>query len=213
LRWTVRKVEGGAGMYWLLLIALQLLLPIDGWSAWQEDWAALQKAAKQEGKLVLIGPAGSDRRDSLVLPFQQKFGVSVEYLPDPAPLIPTRVATERQAGRYLLDVVIAGALEDILLPLKVLEPMEQFFVLPEITNPKNWRGGAIEYIDSDRTILIMTPFQRGVLFVTRRWPRRVSLNPTKIFSMPNGRARLSSTIRANRAPVKRRLVFFTFIRN
>ncbi|HEY7558378.1 MAG TPA: extracellular solute-binding protein [Candidatus Binatia bacterium] len=152
-------------MYWLLLIALQLLLPIDGWSAWQEDWAALQKAAKQEGKLVLIGPAGSDRRDSLVLPFQQKFGVSVEYLPDPAPLIPTRVATERQAGRYLLDVVIAGALEDILLPLKVLEPMEQFFVLPEITNPKNWRGGAIEYIDSDRTILIMTPFQRGVLFV------------------------------------------------
>jgi hypothetical protein len=76
----------------------------------------------------------------------------VEYLPDPASAIPTRVTTERQAGRYLLDVVIAGALEDMLLPLKVLEPLEQFFILPEITNPKNWRGGAIEYIDPGRTI-------------------------------------------------------------
>jgi iron(III) transport system substrate-binding protein len=149
----------------LWLIALQLLWPIEGWSAWQEDWAALQKTAKQEGKLVLIGPAGSDRRDSLVLPFQQKFGVSVEYLPDPAPLIPTRVTTERQAGRYLLDVVIAGALEDILLPLKVLEPMEQFLILPEVTNPKNWRGGTIEYLDTGHTSLIMTPFQRGTLFI------------------------------------------------
>lgn len=149
----------------LWLIALQLLWPIEGWPAWQEDWTALQKTAKQEGKLVLIGPAGSDRRDSLVLPFQQKFGVSVEYLPDPAPLIPTRVTTERQAGRYLLDVVIAGALEDILLPLKVLEPIEPFLILPEITNPKNWRGGAIEYLDTGRTILIMTPYQRGTLFV------------------------------------------------
>jgi len=149
----------------LWLIAFSLLWSIDGWPAWQEDWAALQKTAKQEGKLVLIGPAGSDRRDSLVLPFQQKFGVSVEYLPDPAPLIPTRVTTERQAGRYLLDVVIAGALEDILLPLKVLEPMEQFLILPEVTNPKNWRGGTIEYLDTGHTILIMTPFQRGTLFI------------------------------------------------
>jgi iron(III) transport system substrate-binding protein len=152
-------------MFWLLLVTIQLLSPIYGWCAWQEDWAALQKAAKQEGKLVLIGPTGTDRRDSLVLPFQQKFGVSVEYLPDPASAIPTRVTTERGAGRYLLDVVIAGALEDILLPLKVLEPMEQFFVLPEITNAKNWRGGAIEYLDPGRTILVMTPFLRGVLFV------------------------------------------------
>jgi iron(III) transport system substrate-binding protein len=152
-------------MFWLWLITLHLLLATDCWSAWQEDWAALQKAAKEEGKLVLIGPTGSDRRDSLVLPFQQKFGVSIEYLPDPAPMIPTRVTTERQAGRFMLDVVIAGALEDVLLPLKVLEPMEQFFVLPEITNLKNWRGGGIEYLDPGRTILVMTPFMRGVLFV------------------------------------------------
>ena len=68
----------------------------------------------------------------------------------------------------MLDVVIAGALEDILLPLKVLEPLEPFFILPEITNAKNWRGGAIEYLDPGRTILVMTPFLRGVLFVNAR---------------------------------------------
>jgi iron(III) transport system substrate-binding protein len=157
---------GGLAMIWLCVVLVQLIFPIASWSAtWQDDWGALQKAAKAEGKLVLIGPAGSDRRDALVLPFQQKFGISVEYLPDPAPMIPTRVATERQAGKYLLDVVIAGALEDILLPLKVLEPMEQFLVLPEVSNAKNWRGGAIEYLDAGKTILIMTPYLRGTLFV------------------------------------------------
>ncbi len=148
---------------WLFLLAFQLM-PITARCA-QDEWAAVVSAAKQEGKLMLIGPAGSDRRDSLTLPFQQKYGISIEYLPDPAPVIPTRVINERQAGRYLLDVVIAGALEDILLPLKVLEPLDQFLILPEVTNAKNWRGGAIEYIDSSHTILIMTPFQRGTLFV------------------------------------------------
>jgi iron(III) transport system substrate-binding protein len=161
-------------MTFLLLIVVQLLAQSQVWCAWQDDWAALQKAAKQEGKLALIGPTGADRRDALVLPFQQKFGVEVEYLADPASTIPTRVTTERQAGKYLLDVVIAGALEDILLPLKVLEPLEQFFLLPEISNPKNWRSGAIEYLDPGRMILVMTPFLRGVLFANTQMSEPLS---------------------------------------
>ena len=87
-----------------------------------------------------------------------KFGVAAEYLLDPASATPTRINTERQAGRDSLDVVIAGALEDILLPLKVREPLELVFILPEIINAKNWRGGDIEYLDPGRTILVMTPF-------------------------------------------------------
>ena len=35
-------------MFWLLLITIQLLSPIDGWCAWQDDWAALQKAANPD---------------------------------------------------------------------------------------------------------------------------------------------------------------------
>ncbi len=149
----------------LLLLALQLFLPTNARSAAQDEWATLIAKAKQEGKLVMIGPSGPDRRDSLTLPFQQKYGISVEYLPDPSTTIATRVSTERQAGKYLRDVVIAGALEDILLPLNVLEPLEQYLILPEVTNLKNWRGGALEFLDSGRTILIMTLFQRGTIFV------------------------------------------------
>jgi len=149
----------------LLLLALQLFLPANLLSAAPDEWATLVAKAKQEGKLVLIGPLGPDRRDSLTLLFQQKYGISIEYLPDPAPMIATRVSTERQAGKYLCDVVVAGALEDILLPLNVLEPMEQFLILPEVTNRKNWRGSAIEFVDPGHTILVMTPFHRGTLFV------------------------------------------------
>src|SRR3990172_4353270 len=91
----------------VLLLALQLFLPANVRSAAQDEWATLVAKAKQEGKLVLIGPSGPDRRDSLTLPFQQKYGIEIEYLPDPSTTIATRVSTERQAGKYLRDVVIA----------------------------------------------------------------------------------------------------------
>ncbi len=149
----------------LFLLALQLFLPTNARSAAAtDDWATLVAAAKQEGKLVIIGPVGPDRRDSLTVPFQQKYGISIEYIPDPVTIIATRISTERQAGKYLCDAVIAGALEDALLPLNILEPMEQFLLLPEVKNLKNWRGGALEFLDPGRTILIMTAFQRGTLF-------------------------------------------------
>jgi len=152
----------------LWLFAFQLYQPTNVRAAAQDEWATLVAKAKQEGKLVMIGPVGSDRKDSLTLPFQQKYGIEIEYLPDPVSVMAARVTTERQAGKYLRDVVVAGALEDIFLPLNVLEPIEPFLMLPEVTNRKNWRGGAIEFVDPAHMIIIMTPFHRGILFVNTK---------------------------------------------
>jgi iron(III) transport system substrate-binding protein len=155
----------GKTMIGFLAALLALLSPAAAPSAWQEDWERVLQAAKKEGSLALIGPPGADRRDSLTVPFQKKHGISVEYWADPAPGIPPRITAERQAGRYLWDIVIAGAMEDVVLPLKVLEPIEPALILPEVKEQKHWRGGAMEFLDAGRQVLVMTPFQRGTLFV------------------------------------------------
>src|SRR3990172_3376083 len=103
----MKKMKGVILSAVLLLLGFQLSLPTNMRAAAQDEWATLVAKAKQEGKLVMIGPVGSDRQDSLTLPFQQKYGIEIEYLPDPSTTIATRVSTERQAGKYLRDVVIA----------------------------------------------------------------------------------------------------------
>lgn len=128
------------------------------------DWDTVVAAAKQEGTVAVIGPPGADRRDSLVQPFENRYGISVEYLAEPGAGMPPRISSERQAGQYHWDVVVAGALETLLLPLNVLDPMEPA-LLPENKDPNVWRGGSMEFLDPGRTILVMTPFQRGTLFV------------------------------------------------
>jgi hypothetical protein len=50
--------------------------------AWQEEWERVLRAAKSEGKLAMIGPLGTDRRDALTEAFQSKYGITVEYHAD-----------------------------------------------------------------------------------------------------------------------------------
>jgi len=194
----------------LVLLAFQLFLPANARSAATDDWATLVANAKQEGKLVLVGPAGPDRRDSLTLAFQKKYGIEIEYVPDPSPMIATRVGTERQAGKFLRDVVVGGALEDILLPLNVLEPMEQLLVLPEVTNQKNWRGGAIEFVDPGRTIIIMTPFHRGTLFVNTQLADPKALKSYKDLLDPKWTGKIVADDPRSSGPGQATFEFFYF---
>jgi len=151
------------------LVHLAILLAWDGtWGAsltWQDDWNRTVKAGKEEGRVAVIGPVGADRRDALALPFQKKYGISVDYWPGTGRNITPRITTERGARQYLWDVVIAGALEILLLPLNVLEPLEPALILPEVKETRYWRGGDMEFLDSKRSIFVMSPFHRGTLFV------------------------------------------------
>jgi len=136
-------------------------------SASQEEWERVLRAAKSESKLSLIGPLGADRRDALAQGFQSKYGITVEYHADAGAGIFPRLSAERTAGLYLWDVVISGTSTalDALIPNKFLDPLEPALILPEVKEPKYWRGGALEFIDPGHQSLIMTLFHRGTLYV------------------------------------------------
>jgi iron(III) transport system substrate-binding protein len=135
--------------------------------AWQEEWERVLEAAKKEGKVSVIGPPGMDRRDALTIGFEKKYGIGVEFHADSGAGILPRLSAERKAERYLWDVVVTGTTTGLenLIPARVLDRLEPNFIQPELKDLKLWRNGTLEFLDPGRQLLVMTPFQRGTLFV------------------------------------------------
>ncbi len=155
----------------VIVYVAALFTSVSVWGGWQEDWDRTVKAAKKEGKLSMFGPTGTIRRDALVRPFEKKFGITVEFLGGRVTTFPPKIAAERGAGKYGWDLIVAGGLEALIVPMKVLDPLESFMILPEVKNVKNWRGGEFEFLDPQRTAMVMSPYTRGQLFIN---PKLVS---------------------------------------
>ena len=51
-----------------------------------------------------------------------------------------------------------------MIPAGAFDPLEPALIFPDIKDPKTWRGGGLEFLDPNRTLMVMTPFQRGIIF-------------------------------------------------
>ena len=132
---------------------------------WQSEWESTLAAAKKEGKVAVITDVTAAIRDALTLPFQEKYGIPVELFGALGREVPPRIAAERKAGRYLWDVFVHGTTTGLesMIPMGAFDPLEPALILPDVKDPKTWRGG-IEFLDPNKMLLTMTPFQRGTIF-------------------------------------------------
>jgi ABC-type Fe3+ transport system substrate-binding protein len=108
------------------------------------EWDKTVEAAKKEGKIVIAIPPGPELRKELELVLKQKFGLEVELVSAPGPRNASRIASERKAGVSYFDALIVGT--GTAVPLAhdgMLEPLESFFILPEVKDAKQWWGGHI----------------------------------------------------------------------
>lgn len=121
-------------------------------AGWEKEWNKVVEAAKKEGRVNLAGPRGDETRRALTETFTKKYGIEVEYLGTAGPELPPRVMTERRANVYYWDVIIAGtsSLLNALRPGGVLEPIEPVLILPEVKDPKFWRGGQLPFFDKEQ---------------------------------------------------------------
>ncbi|HLY64364.1 MAG TPA: extracellular solute-binding protein [Chloroflexota bacterium] len=174
------------------------------------EWDSVLAAAKKEGTVSLIGPTGDARRDSLTQPFQKQYGIQVDYLADDGAGIGPRVTAERGANKYLWDAVVTGTTTGLinLGPLKMLDPLEPELMLPEVTDPKQWRGGAIEFVDAARQIMVMTPFQRGTLYINRNQVAPDSITSYKDLLDPKWKGKLLSDDPRKAGPGQATFTFF-----
>jgi iron(III) transport system substrate-binding protein len=130
------------------------------------EWDRVVAAAKQEGKVVVVGTT-TDRLTSAVSnAVQTRYGISVEYVgPSSREKVP-QIQAERQANQFNWDVWVDGTTTALtgLLPMNALDPLAPAFILDEVRDPRAWRSGAPEFLDDQQRVLIMTPFQRGTIF-------------------------------------------------
>ena len=126
------------------------------------EMAALAKAARQEGSLVLDGPPIDAVREAMSRDFQARYGITVSYISSGSSKSAARVRAERTAEKYLLDVFVSGSdtPTNSFLPSGWLDPISKALIDPQATDPSKWGDGHLWYVDPGRYIL------RTLAFVT-----------------------------------------------
>jgi iron(III) transport system substrate-binding protein len=124
----------------------------------EQEWANLIAAAKQEGTVAIAsGGAPSRQYRPVVDVFAKKFGLKVEVSTGSATDTVNRVLAERKAGRYSMDVALISSRENNqrLVPSESLVPITPLLIHPEVANASNWYGGKHWYGDKvSRYVLI-----------------------------------------------------------
>src|SRR5262245_33649668 len=104
---TVREILWGS--FFVLPPAYAASAP----ASFEQEWAKLIAAAKQEGTVaVASGGAPSRQYRPVVEIFQKKFGVTVEVSTGNATDTVNRVLAERKAGKYIMDVALISSREN-----------------------------------------------------------------------------------------------------
>lgn len=114
------------------------------------QWAALVKAAKKEGKVEVILGGQMPRKLRTAMPaFEKQYGIKVNYQTGSSRRHSARIRAERKTGRYSADVWIGGANTalSILLPNKMLAPIDELLIDPEVKNPARWYQGKLHFTD------------------------------------------------------------------
>jgi ABC-type Fe3+ transport system substrate-binding protein len=128
------------------LLAMTTLFVISATPAradWKADWDSTVAAAKKEGSLILSVPSGRAWRDALAK-FQDAYpDIKTEMTPVASRDFWPRIVKEHEAGQYLWDLRIGGidAPSYNMKNKGELAPVKPLFILPEITDEKNWGAG------------------------------------------------------------------------
>ena len=106
---------------------------------------ALVAAAKAEGSVVIDGPPVDLVRELFTQGMQKEYGISVSYIPSENSTSGARVRAERTAGKYLLDVLVAGGDTPTAtyLPSGWLDKIEPILVAPDVIDQRKWKKTVI----------------------------------------------------------------------
>lgn len=146
----ISRAAFAAGVYAALIC---WTLPAQGAD---QAWDQLVAAARTEGKVVVVGPPDADVRRELPKAFKKRFDIDLEYIGGRGRSSAARIATERAAGHYTADAVIAGlsTLAIVYYREKMLDPLKPALVLPEVLNGSKWKRGGLWFVDPEKNYVL-----------------------------------------------------------
>jgi ABC-type Fe3+ transport system substrate-binding protein len=132
------------------LIAVTLsILGLVAW-AWSAEWADVVATAKREGKVVVIGPQGTETRAALMEGFQKKYPeIQVEHSGAAGAQLPPKLLAEQKSDRYTVDLLVQGTTTVItgLMSAKAVIPIQPFLVGPNTQGTSVWLNKKFSFAD------------------------------------------------------------------
>jgi iron(III) transport system substrate-binding protein len=116
-----------------------------------EGWDTLVEAARREGSVVAYTGASADIERVFAEDFQRAYpDVKVESLPFGGNDMVSRMMAERQADRYIPDVIVTGSFNNltILKPAGALAPLKTALALPEVSDTSAWLQNMLWWSDA-----------------------------------------------------------------
>lgn len=112
------------------------------------DWQKLLAAGRQEGTVVVAGRG--EMAQPMTEAFKRDTGIDLQFLGGEGRDQFTRLAREMRAGQVTIDVIFDG---QSLVPFVndgFIKPIKQQFLLPGVTDLKNWKDGKMKWVDKEQ---------------------------------------------------------------
>ncbi|MGH7833828.1 MAG: ABC transporter substrate-binding protein, partial [Candidatus Binatia bacterium] len=144
----------------------------------QGEWEKIVAAARQEGKIVAgISPSAELRRN-IESAFEKRFQIDAEFVLSEGGTAVRRNVDEHKAGIRYFDLHVGGTASMMgLLRENILDPVESYFVLPEVRDAKNWWAGHLWADRAKRFIYAFNGYSGDVV-----WYNSSLLDPKEIRS-------------------------------
>ena len=171
-RAIVRLTSLLSAFLWLIVCQLAVPHPATAVTMDSPEWTALMAAAKAEGSLTVAG-YGSREYDAVYAQFSKKYGIKMTISYAGGSEHADRILAERRANIFAVDVGHVGAntVNRRLIPAKAVAPIMPYLILDEITDPKNWYGDRLWFIDEQQQYVLAhsADFERAfVLFINTK---------------------------------------------
>ena len=110
---------------------------------------------QQASNVVVSIPPSRKLRRAMEVAFTRRYGIGVEFVSARSSASIQKMISEAKAGIQYVDLHIGGTEPAVtmLLAEKALEPVEPYFVLPEVKDPKRWWGGRHIWVDNDKRFI------------------------------------------------------------
>jgi ABC-type Fe3+ transport system substrate-binding protein len=120
------------------------------------EWDALVAKAKGQTFSAAVAPDGAFL--GTLTAFGKKFGVNIEPTVARPSQHLARIQTEQRSGQFVWDLWMGGTsnMVNSASPAGLLEPIEKYFLLPEVKDPTNWRHPDFIFNDSRRSVFAVT---------------------------------------------------------
>ena len=149
----------------VVLLALALAQVAAGWALAQgarpAEWDKIVEAGRKEGGVVVSIPPSAELRKLMELSFTRQYGIKVEFIPARGGSIIQRIVNEAKAGVRYFDVHIGGTESVVtgMLPENILDPVEPYFVLPEVKDARQWWGGHLWADNAKKFLYVFVAYQ------------------------------------------------------